>query len=257
MWASRSWWIRARPTAAPLSASRAPSPSAAASRSRTITAAPGCKYVTDVRNLYGLEKAPFFDPPRSGRGGDRSGSTDLDRIVRAFHDSPQCEQANRSLVGRRGALENAWDAFIRSNGRLGSSTDLARAKHLDYVMRTALYEGHIGARLQCLRRLRAQHHRPVHPQPRRRPVPKPPGVPLPGGLPGGRVFRQPVQHLGRVPDPDLRSHLLLPALGPGRERLLPEDPGDVRAERGGRGAHPLRQRVGSAGDLLQAHPSGI
>jgi hypothetical protein len=105
---------------------------------------PGVKYVTDVRNLYGLQKAPFFDPPRSARGGEDRGTSALDRIVRTFHDSPQCEQANRSLVGRRGALERAWEEFIRANGRLGSSTDLARAKHLDYVMRTALYEGHIG-----------------------------------------------------------------------------------------------------------------
>lgn len=105
---------------------------------------PDVKHVTDVRNLYALEKAPFFDPPRHGAGAGIKGVSDLDRIVRAFHSSPQCEQANRSLVGRRGALEQAWDAFIRSNGRLGSSADLNRAKDLDYVMRTALYEGHIG-----------------------------------------------------------------------------------------------------------------
>ena len=103
---------------------------------------PGVDRVIDVRKLYALEKAPFFDPP--GRGGRSAGVTDLDRIVRAFHASPQCEQANRSLVGRRGALERAWEGFIGSNARLGSKTDLARARHLDYVMRTALYEGHIG-----------------------------------------------------------------------------------------------------------------
>lgn len=105
---------------------------------------PGVKYVMDVRNLYALEKAPFFDPPRRGGHAGGKGASDLDRIIRAFHDSTQCEQTNQSLVGRRGALEKAWDGFIRSNGRLGSSTELAHAKHLDYVMRTALYEGHIG-----------------------------------------------------------------------------------------------------------------
>jgi hypothetical protein len=99
--------------------------------------------VVNVRELYALEKAPFFDPPGHG-GGNPGGGSELDRIVRAFHASPQCEQANRKLTGRRGALERAWDDFIARNGRLGSQTDLARAKHLDYVMRTALYEGHIG-----------------------------------------------------------------------------------------------------------------
>ena len=106
--------------------------------------APGVQNVIDVRQLYALKKAPFFDPPRSGQGSGESGATPLDRIVRAFHASPQCEQANRALTGRRAALANAWGEFSRANGRLGSETELARAKHLDYVMRTALYEGHVG-----------------------------------------------------------------------------------------------------------------
>ncbi len=104
---------------------------------------PGNRYVVDVRKLYALEKAPFFDPP-SGRGGSPGGATELDRLVRAFHASPQCARVNRALTGRRAALEEAWDDFIRSNGRLADKTALTRAKHLDYVMRTALYEGHIG-----------------------------------------------------------------------------------------------------------------
>ena len=104
---------------------------------------PSVRNVINVRELYALEKAPFFDPPRKG-GGSPGGASELDRIVRAFHASPQCERANRSLTGRRTALERAWDGFIDSNSRLGSKTTLARAKHLDYVMRTALYEGHIG-----------------------------------------------------------------------------------------------------------------
>ncbi|WP_295455174.1 hypothetical protein [uncultured Thiodictyon sp.] len=105
--------------------------------------APGVKNVIDVRQLYALKKPPFFDPPpRSGKGGGE-GATSLDRIVRAFHSSPQCEAANRSLTGRRAALAGAWDGFIRANVRLGSEAELARAKHLDYVMRTALHEGHL------------------------------------------------------------------------------------------------------------------
>ncbi len=101
------------------------------------------KNVINVRNLYALEKAPFFDPAPSGKGGSPGGASELDRIVRAFHASSQCESANRRLTGRRAALDRAWSDFIDSNGRLGSKTTLARAKHLDYGMRTAIYEGHL------------------------------------------------------------------------------------------------------------------
>ncbi len=106
--------------------------------------APGVKNVIDVRQLYALKKALFFDPPGAARGGGE-GASGLDRIMRAFHASPQCESesVNRSLTGRRAALAEAWDGFIRANGRLGTDTELARVKHLDYVMRTALNEGHL------------------------------------------------------------------------------------------------------------------
>jgi len=104
--------------------------------------APGVKNVIDVRQLYALKKGPFFDPPGAAAGGGE-GASGLDRMVRAFHASPQCETANRSLTGRRAALAAAWDGFIRANGQLGTDTELARAKHLDYVMRTALNEGHL------------------------------------------------------------------------------------------------------------------
>ncbi len=106
--------------------------------------APGVANVIDVRQLYALKKAPFFDPPRGSQGGAGAGTTELDRIVRAFHASPQCEAANRALTGRRAALASGWQSFIRANGRLGSDAELARARHLDYVMRTALFEGHLG-----------------------------------------------------------------------------------------------------------------
>jgi hypothetical protein len=100
--------------------------------------------VLNVRDLYALEKAPFFDPPRSGKGKGSGGKGELDRIVRTFHNSAQCERANRSLIGRRGALQRAWEDFMgKEKGRWSGET-LARAKHLDYTMRTALYEGHIG-----------------------------------------------------------------------------------------------------------------
>lgn len=99
-------------------------------------------YVIDVRSLYALDKAPSYDPPRPPDPGDAGGASQLDRIVRAFHASPQCEQAGQLLMGRRDALRRAWDAFERE-GRFPSAAT-ARARNLDYVMRTALYEGHLG-----------------------------------------------------------------------------------------------------------------
>lgn len=101
--------------------------------------------VINVRELYALEKAPFFDPPRSGgRRGSTGGASELDRIVRAFHDSNECASVNTRLTRRRQALERAWEDFSARRSDLGSPTTLARAKHLDYAMRTALYEGHLG-----------------------------------------------------------------------------------------------------------------
>ncbi|QGU33424.1 hypothetical protein [Thermochromatium tepidum] len=101
--------------------------------------------VIHVRELYALEKAPFFDPPRSGGRSDSAGGvSELDRIVRAFHDSNECASVNARLTRRRQALERAWETFIARRSDLGSPTMLERAKHLDYAMRTALYEGHLG-----------------------------------------------------------------------------------------------------------------
>jgi hypothetical protein len=106
----------------------------------------GTRYVVDVRKLYALGKAPSFDPPRpedlatvvvEGRG-------EIDEIVRAFHSSRHCETANQVLVGRREALQRAWTVFIGEGARWWTAANLARARHLDFVMRTALYEGHLG-----------------------------------------------------------------------------------------------------------------
>jgi hypothetical protein len=103
----------------------------------------GVRYVVNVRSFYALEKAPFFDPPSRGGGSGGRGESELDRIVRAFHNSQQCKDANRRLIGRRAALQRAWDGFTRENKRRWAEKTLARAKHLDYTMRTALYEGHL------------------------------------------------------------------------------------------------------------------
>jgi hypothetical protein len=118
--------------------------------------APGVRHVIDARDLYAMEKAPFFDPaPRVGaRAAPRAAaSTALgrrDAAVRAFHNSATCAGVNRRLSGRRAALLSAWDAFARSNaggpGGAGGwpAQTLAEARHLDVTMRTALFEGHVG-----------------------------------------------------------------------------------------------------------------
>ena len=103
------------------------------------------RYVIDVRKLFAAQKAPFFDPPRSGKPGKAAGGGqgELDRIVRAFHNSTYCAAANENLTGRREALARAWESFTRENRGKWSGSALQRAKYLDYTLRTAIVEGHL------------------------------------------------------------------------------------------------------------------
>lgn len=105
----------------------------------------GVQYLIDVRNLYPMAKAPFFDPPLPAKGNAASTKPrgELDQIVRAFHNSTRCDRANSHLLERRQALAEAWDRFIADSQGRWSSTSLHRAKHLDYTMRTAIFEGHL------------------------------------------------------------------------------------------------------------------
>ncbi|MCW5891141.1 MAG: hypothetical protein KIT14_11405 [bacterium] len=103
---------------------------------------PGVSRVLDVRRLAVIEKPPSFDPPAAGRA-EPAGGTGLDAVVRAFHASSQCAEAHDRLMGRRAALARAWDAFGRANAGRWPAAEIARARNLDYVMRTALYEGHL------------------------------------------------------------------------------------------------------------------
>lgn len=104
----------------------------------------GVRHVINVRQMYALNKAPFFDPPGSGRaGGVKGAKGELDEIVHGFHNSSHCAKANRKLIGRRQALSSAWDGFMATNRGKWPKGTIARAKHLDYSMRTAIYEGHL------------------------------------------------------------------------------------------------------------------
>jgi hypothetical protein len=104
------------------------------------------RHVLDVRKIFALEQAPRFDPPRP-LGGEATAparaASELDAIVRAFHASPQCEEANRRLVGRRESLARAWDAFGDAANERWPAAAVRQARQLDYVMRTTLYEGHL------------------------------------------------------------------------------------------------------------------
>jgi hypothetical protein len=105
------------------------------------------KHVLNVRRLFAKRRAPFFEPPaaaanatiKRAAGGDKT----LDGIIRAFHNSPQCRQANQKVTARRDSLRQAWEEFIADNRKRWPDKTLKQAKHLDYTLRTALFEGHL------------------------------------------------------------------------------------------------------------------
>lgn len=104
------------------------------------------RHVIDARRMYAMEKAPFFDPPVARGAGEPATARpqgELDAIIRAFHDSPECDDVNRNLIGRRSSLQGAWDRFIREHRGDWPSDALDRARHLDFTMRTAIFEGHL------------------------------------------------------------------------------------------------------------------
>lgn len=102
----------------------------------------GIRHVVGIRDLYEMSKAPFFDPPPRRAAAPRPASQ-TDAIVRAFHDSPRCHATQARLIGRRTALQKAWTAFAKDNPGGWSKEALSRARNFDYVMRTAIYEGHL------------------------------------------------------------------------------------------------------------------
>ncbi len=104
----------------------------------------GARNVIDVRRLFAMGRAPRFEPPANPEAKIvRGGGDEIDAVLRAFHASVHCQRANQRLLGRREALARAWAAFaVDQSGRWPAST-LSKAKHLDYVMRTAIYEGHL------------------------------------------------------------------------------------------------------------------
>jgi hypothetical protein len=103
----------------------------------------GVKHVINIRKLFEKNRPPFFDPAGKAGGGPTAGGSELDRIVRAFHNSSQCAAVNERVIGRRTALQRAWESFIGSNRGTWPEGKLKQAMHLDYTMRTAIFEGHL------------------------------------------------------------------------------------------------------------------
>lgn len=105
----------------------------------------GVRHVLDIRNLYIMEKPPVFEPPQTTAAvtATPQPQNELDRIIRTFHNSAACEHVNQRLTGRPAALQNAWNRFIAASRTTWPDESLQRAKHLDYTMRTALFEAHL------------------------------------------------------------------------------------------------------------------
>jgi hypothetical protein len=99
--------------------------------------------VLNVRDLYALEKPPFFDPPGKGdqKAAEREGKSTLDRSC-AASTTRRSAPGQQALLGRRDGSPRPGTASSPQHGRWDKTT-LARAKHLDYTMRTAIYEGHL------------------------------------------------------------------------------------------------------------------
>ncbi|AVD70613.1 hypothetical protein [Desulfobulbus oralis] len=105
----------------------------------------GTRYALSSRDLYDMKKPPVFEPPAAASEPEpaRSRGT-TDQIVRAFHNSASCAAVNTRLMGRRAALQEAWASFSRMARTQWSPEAIDRARHLDYTMRTAIFEGHLG-----------------------------------------------------------------------------------------------------------------
>ena len=174
----------------------------------------------DVRNLYAMEKRPFFDPPGAGDGPSAAAAGGPDGIVRAFHNSAQCAQANGRLIGsgaRRSRRPGTGSS--RENPGRWPAGDTGQGAPPRFHDAHRAVRGASRARLQRLRRLRAQHRRAVDSQPRPGALFRARRLSGVRRLRGRCLDRLAVQHLGRVPHPDLGAHGLLPARRSARRRI--------------------------------------
>jgi len=102
------------------------------------------KYVINVRQLYVLNKAPFFRPSKLGTDRHVKGvQNKLDAIIRTFHNSSHCTDVNRRLIGRRQALNSAWDWFIVDNRQNGRRRPWLRPSTWTTPCARPFYEGHL------------------------------------------------------------------------------------------------------------------
>jgi hypothetical protein len=104
----------------------------------------GVRYVLNVRKLYRKTAGALFVPPMTRTGVKSKTSGQLDTIIHAFHNSGGCNTVNRRLTGRRDALAKAWAGFIAKHRGQWPDSALKHARRLDYTLRTAIFEGHLG-----------------------------------------------------------------------------------------------------------------
>ncbi len=109
---------------------------------------PGTRYVIDARRLIAYHAAPYLPPQPASSGAataatSTSATSERDAIVRAFHNSRACQAVDEKLIQRRERLSRGWDRFVKANRGKWPSKLLSQARDLDYVMRTALFEGHL------------------------------------------------------------------------------------------------------------------
>ena len=225
--------------------SSAPSPGARGSWYAIITAARRCSTSSTCASSMPWRRRHSSTRPEAG-GRQEAGKGGLDAIVRAFHNSSQCADANRSLLGRRGGPGVGLGGFSSDQSRR-----LVRGD----------WPGPRGSTTRCAppcsRVTWSAAATPMGPA-------SATSLPCPSAIAPGRAApaRQGCRRNGdfqgvssNVSQYNIWDEYLTgisgltscyPARRPGRRALLRQAPGHVRPEPAGRGGHPVRQRRGPA-----------
>jgi hypothetical protein len=105
------------------------------------------KHVLKLKTLILAKSALVIEPPLSDLPSKKKvllGKTSaLEDVVRAFHASSQCVMAQSSLLDRRLSLKSAWSSFAKAHAAVVDKAKMSRARSLDMVLRTSLFEGHL------------------------------------------------------------------------------------------------------------------
>ncbi len=111
--------------------------------------------VVQAKNLIGRAVAPWLQPVtkaipniqppgRERPPSEKVGSLSKhDLLIREFHQSDECLNANKDTRNRRENLEEAWYRFIAKMTGRWSKSDLMESHHLDTTIRTAIFESNL------------------------------------------------------------------------------------------------------------------